>query len=160
MQLLSLGCYFTSHCRGLPLSPAHPPGATVLIPPGAAMAAAPSFSSLSSYTTAKALDKSVKTAIVCQATQIYLLQWLNILQDLIPFLCKSGLDEMRAFFTTSGKSTEYSWKQFLKSGWSPLALLWPTAPANHIMHVQRQMRCPSTTPQTPSLSETVEGWYW
>lgn len=57
------------------------------------MAAAPSFSSLSSYTTAKALEKGVKTAVVCQTTQMYLQQWLNILQDLICFLRKSGLDE-------------------------------------------------------------------
>lgn len=68
MQLLSSGCYFTSCCRGLLLSPAHLPSATVFTPPGAAMAAAPSFSSLSSYTTAKSLDKSVKTAVVCQTT--------------------------------------------------------------------------------------------
>lgn len=52
------------------LSPAHLPGATVLTPPGAATAAAPSFSSLSSCTAAKALVQSVKAANVCQTSQM------------------------------------------------------------------------------------------
>lgn len=41
MQLLGLAWYFTSRRRGLLLSPAHLPGATVLTSPGATMAAAP-----------------------------------------------------------------------------------------------------------------------